>query len=55
MGGDDVAAFFPVHVGWVSAQSLFGIEVDSVRAVEDDSEVSFSQETTLAPELYVVS
>ncbi|KZV96119.1 hypothetical protein EXIGLDRAFT_733942 [Exidia glandulosa HHB12029] len=55
VAGDDVGAFFPVHVGWVSAQSLFGIEVASVHLVEDESAIEFSQEVTLAPELYVVS
>ncbi|KAH7097224.1 hypothetical protein BKA62DRAFT_716877 [Auriculariales sp. MPI-PUGE-AT-0066] len=53
-GATDVNGFFPVHAGFVAPQSLFGIEVDTASVVDGDA-VEFSQDTVLAPELYVVS
>jgi len=53
-GATDVNAFFPVHAGFVAAQSLFGIEVATAQVV-DGGAAEFSQDTVLVPELYVVS
>jgi len=54
IAGDDVGVFFPVKIGFVAERSLFGIGAESVKLVESEEDVKFSQEVTLWSENYVV-
>ncbi|KAL7416841.1 hypothetical protein BDY24DRAFT_205327 [Mrakia frigida] len=53
-GTEDPDTFFPVGVRFVSAGSLAEVKVDSATLVESGEEVTFSQETVLVTDEYIV-
>ncbi|SCZ94410.1 BZ3500_MvSof-1268-A1-R1_Chr12-2g03881 [Microbotryum saponariae] len=52
--GDDVDAFFPVVVDFVSQKGLSGVEILSVTSPADQSQVDFSIDSLLAVDKYEV-
>lgn len=56
MPGDDVDAFYPVQVSFVSAQSLAGVSVGRAELVgeREGEEAEFSTETVLAVEQFEI-
>ena len=55
--GDDVDAFYPVQVSFVSAQSLAGVAVGKAELVggeQEGQEAEFSTETVLAVEQFEI-
>jgi len=54
VGGDDVSAFFPVKVSFVSQNSLIDMAVGSVTRLEDGTDATFSQDVSLVTDEYLV-
>ncbi|KAJ9098971.1 hypothetical protein QFC19_006195 [Naganishia cerealis] len=53
MAGDDTGVFYPVQVGFVSAQSLAGVSVARAEVVDAD-EAEFSHETVLSVDRFEI-
>ncbi|KAJ9104612.1 hypothetical protein QFC21_002110 [Naganishia friedmannii] len=52
--GDDTGVFYPVQVGFVSAQSLAGVSVARAEVVADGEQVEFSHETVLSVDQFEI-
>ncbi|ORX57350.1 clathrin adaptor, mu subunit [Piromyces finnis] len=52
--GNDTNAFFPVRVNFTSQQSFSNINIADIQLVEDGTSVSYSNETRLMPENYII-
>ena len=48
VGGDDVGAFFPVHVSFVAQGSIAGVRVASISRVDNGEEVTFSEDASVS-------
>ncbi|EIN14331.1 hypothetical protein PUNSTDRAFT_49151 [Punctularia strigosozonata HHB-11173 SS5] len=55
VGGDDVDAFFPVKVAFVAEGSMAGVQVVSAHHAGTGAEETFSQDTILSSEEYIVA
>lgn len=53
IAGDDTGIFYPVQVGFVSAQSLAGVSVARAEVV-DGEQVEFSHETVLSVDQFEI-
>lgn len=54
MGGDDAGAFFPVQVTFVGQGSVAGIIPATVSKVDNGEELSFSVDSLVNTDSYVV-
>ncbi|KAI0094166.1 hypothetical protein BDY19DRAFT_1061213 [Irpex rosettiformis] len=54
IGGDDIGAFFPVHVSFVAQGSIAGVRVASIARVDNGEEVTFSEDASVALKNFTV-
>ncbi|KAA1468140.1 hypothetical protein DENSPDRAFT_833348 [Dentipellis sp. KUC8613] len=54
VGGDDIAAFFPVKVNFVGEGNTVGVRVASVNRVDNGEEVVYSEDATVTTDDYSV-
>jgi len=54
MEGEDVGAFFPIRVTFVSNRSYFNLEVADVVEVDGGASVAYSQEVSFTPDDYSI-
>jgi len=54
VGGDDAGAFFPLKVTFVGQGSIVGVRVKSVSRVDNEEDVVFSEDATVATDDYLV-
>ncbi|OCH95720.1 hypothetical protein OBBRIDRAFT_766924 [Obba rivulosa] len=54
VGGDDPGAFFPVKVSFIAQGSTTGVRLATVTRVDNEEEIIFSEDATVAVESYTV-
>jgi len=52
--GNDTNSFFPVRVNFTSSQSFSNINIADIQLVENGSSVTYSHETRLMPDNYII-
>eukprot|EP00912_Choanoflagellata_sp_UC4_P001565 UC4_evm6s991 len=51
---DDADEFFPVDIDFQSSKTYAGLEIDAVRAIDDDTDIDFSSDISFSPDSYTI-